>query len=727
MLIGRDMPKFLWGEAISYASWLRNRLPSRATPGHTPYDLVHGRRPDVSPAHEFGIKIYVHTNDAGKLEARAEEACFVGVDEESKGYRVYWPTRRRISVERNVSFVPSTVTVANDVPVEGELSSGRNNGAQHVVPPPVKPPSTPPNASQTLPIPTAPRATRMRPPVGYYKALNEGELASIAAADEEDISLTHWALATAEPEPTLQQALNGPDAVEWQEAIDYEISQLEKLGAWEVVDPPPRANIIPCHYVLATKRGPTGEKLKLRARLVANGQRQQHGLDYSETFAPTSNMSTIRTVLAMAAQNDWEIHQVDIKSAYLHAEIKEDIYMRPPPGYLRAGDEGKVLRLLRCLYGLKQAGFEWSEELASVFLKIGFTRSQIDQAVYFKRSADEHMVVTVSVDDMAVTSKRLQDITHFKDQLRHYFEISDLGELSWLLGLKVERDRSTRTITLSQNAYVDTILERFYLTDSKSAVIPMEVGTVLSIDQCPDTHAGLAEMHDVPYQRGIGSLMYAATSTRPDIAFAVATLSQFMRNPGRVHWEAAKRTMRYLKGTKDYGITLGSTDGGLEAYVDADWASQPHRHSMSGYVIMLNGGPVAWSSQKQPIIALSTAEAEYIALTAAAREVLYLQLLIEELYDIHSASTPVHCDNQSAIALASNNKFHARTKHIDIRYHFVRAHIQNGTFELRYCPTEDNVADAFTKPLPRPRLQKLRTMMGLGPARGGVLKEESVM
>jgi hypothetical protein len=193
-----------------------------------------------------------------------------------------------------------------------------------------------------------------------------------------------------------------------------------------------------------------------------------------------------------------------------------------------------------------------------------------------------------------------------------------------------------------------------------------------------------------------------------------------MRNPGRAHWEAVKRTIRYLKGTADYGLELGNTDEGLEAYVDADWASQPHRHSMSGYVIMLNGGPVAWSSRKQSIIALSTAESEYIALTAVAREVLYLQLLLAELYDSPPTPTPVYCDNQAAIALASNDKFHAQTKHIDICYHFVRAHVKNGTFELRYCPTDDNVADAFTKPLPRPRLQKLRTMMSVGHARGGV-------
>ena len=180
--------------------------------------------------------------------------------------------------------------------------------------------------------------------------------AELDLADEEVLT-HHLAMAAAEPEPMLQQALNGPDGVEWQEAINYEISQLEKLGTWEVVDTPRGTNIIPCHFILATKQGPDGEKLKLCACLIANSQRQQYRIDYHDTFAPTSNMSTIRMVLAQAAQRDWEIHQVDIKSAYLYAEVKEEIYMRAPPGYLKKGDEGKVLKLLRSLYGLKQAGF----------------------------------------------------------------------------------------------------------------------------------------------------------------------------------------------------------------------------------------------------------------------------------------------------------------------------------------------------------------------------------
>jgi hypothetical protein len=288
--------------------------------------------------------------------------------------------------------------------------------------------------------------------------------------------------------------LNGPDGVEWQEALDYKISQLEKLGTWEVADAPSGANIIPCHFVLATKHGPDSEKLKLHARLVANGQRQKYGVDYFDTFAPTANMSTICTVLTMAAQNDWEIHQVDIKSAYLYATIQEEIYMHAPPSYLTESQRGKVLWLRRSLPGLKQAGFEWAEELAGVFVKIGFSRSKVDQAVYYKCTLDEHIVITVSVDDMAVTSSHISHITRFKAQLRKFFEITDLGKLNWLLGLKVTRDWTARTITLSQKAYVDMIVEHFHMGDAKSAQTPMEPSLTLSVDQGPVT---ITEIHDM--------------------------------------------------------------------------------------------------------------------------------------------------------------------------------------------------------------------------------------
>jgi hypothetical protein len=267
---------------------------------------------------------------------------------------------------------------------------------------------------------------------------------TLMEASEMDLldKTTHleWALAVAEPEPSLHQALNRPDTTEWQEVLDYEISQLEKLGTWELADAPKGANIIPCHFMLATKRGPDGKKLKLWVQLVANGQHQQYGVDYFDMFTPMANMSTIHTVLAMAAQRDWEIHQVDIKSTYLYASIQEEIYMRAPPGYLKDSQRGKVLRLRRSLPGLKQANFEWAEELAGVFVELGFSHSKVDQAVYYKHTTDAHIIITVSVDDMAITANHTTHITQFKSQLHCYFEITDLSKLNWLLGLKVSRD-----------------------------------------------------------------------------------------------------------------------------------------------------------------------------------------------------------------------------------------------------------------------------------------------
>jgi hypothetical protein len=324
------------------------------------------------------------------------------------------------------------------------------------------------------------------------------------------------------------------------------------------------------------------------------------------------------------------------------------------------------------------------------------------------------MVITSSVDDMTVTSRYLKHIEDFKGQLREHFEITDLGELGWLLGLKVERDRQARTITLSQQAYVETVLQRFHMQDAKPEYVPMKPGTILSTDQSPSSQTELEDMKDIPYQRAIGSLMYAAVSTRPDIAFPVAILSQFMHNPGRAHWEAVKQILCHFQATRSMRLTLGSESAGLEAYIDTDWAQQPHQHSISGYVVLLNGGAVAWSARKQSLIALSTAEAKYIALTSIAREVLFIQALLNELYGPTPDSIPVYCDNQGAIALASNNKFHGRTKHIDLWYHYICELVKNGTLRLEYCPTDDNLADAFTKALPRPRLDKLRAKMSLG-------------
>jgi len=293
--------------------------------------------------------------------------------------------------------------------------------------------------------------------------------------------------------------------------------------------------------------------------------------------------------------------------------------------------------------------------------------------------------------------------------------MTDLGPISWLLGIKVTRDRKNHTITLSQQSYVDSILARFNFTDAKPLSIPMDLNIAFSKDQCPMTPDDIARMHRIPYREAIGSLMYASVSTRPDISFTMSTLSQFLDNPGPAHWEAVKQVFRYLLGTKNWGLTFGGRKEGLEGYTDADGALQEHRRTISGYAFIIDGGAISWSSRKQELITLSTTEAEYVASTHAAKEAIWLRNFIGEVFAPLTSPTTLHCDNQSAIAIATNGNFHARTKHIDICYHFIRFIVENGSLKLVYCPTDDMTVDTLTKALPSSKAKHFATSLGLQP------------
>jgi len=452
---------------------------------------------------------------------------------------------------------------------------------------------------------------------------------------------------------------------------------------------------------------------RYKARLVANSNTQREGIDFNETFAAVAKLPSVRAVLANAASQGWEIHQINIKNAYLNAELSETIYMHPPPGCLKPGQEGKVCRLIKCLYGTRQAGFEWYETLCEFFVEIRFTRSAVDHAVFFRHEGEFLSVVSVSTDDMAISGNTIESINWVKGEFKKRFGISDLGEIKWLLGLEVKYNKAARTLSISQSAYVDKLVERFGLDDANTISTPFEPSTILSSDQSPSTPPQTADMQNIPYKELVGSVAWSALATRPDILFPSSTLSQFMQNPGRAHWEAGKRVVRYLKGTRNYALNLTDPDEGIIAYVNADWGSQHHRHSISGHVVSLAGMPIAWGSKKQSIVALSSTEAEYVAMTNALKDVLWLRNLIAEIRAPITTPTPLHCDNQGAIALTHNNKFHPRTKHIDIHYHFIREAVENDHVLLSYCPTDAMIADVLTKALPRSKLLRFVEMLGL--------------
>jgi hypothetical protein len=406
--------------------------------------------------------------------------------------------------------------------------------------------------------------------------------------------------------------------------------------------------------------------------------------------------------------------------AYLKGELDEEIYMELPDGAKYPGKEGWVWRLKKPLYGLKQAGRQWKRKLDKAMEKLGFRKSRADDCLYILRENGKViLLVLVYVDDMALAGKTVATIKAFKTSLGNIFEITDLGELEHILGIQVERDRKARTITLNQTAYIEDLLYRHRLRDCAPVSTPLAVKDRLSTEQSPSTPAEQTEYNEyangLVYAECLGGVLYA-TQTRPDIQHAVGVCAQFSANPGRAHLEALKRIFRYLKGTARYGLTLGRKDGQLDliGWTDSDWAQDPDtRRSLGGFVFDIAGGSVSWSSKKQPTVALSTVEAEYMAASNATKEAIWLRVLLEDLGFPQMTATTIHADNQGCIALSKNPVAHSRAKHIDIRHHFIRERIARREIDLQFCPTTQMIADIFTKQLPREAFEKFRTALGV--------------
>ena len=755
MLIDSGLPKFLWLEAMKFAMWIRNRTTTHALAGKTPYKALYGITPVISNLHLWGSRIWVGSLTAGKLDPRGREGHFVGYDSESKGYQVYWTDSRTVGVEWDLIF--------KDRPADNELiilpepftSKTRPcppNPSQPPEPTPGPKPEASSPSNNPLPPPTSEptkvtetltnqepeqSVKRIRKPSPYVRDILEGKTNSgtargksrmpkglqpptgmMATSDEPNNEPVGTVLAsiaeiTFDDDPkSLKEATERSDWPEWEKAIADELALMGKYNVWDVVEEPSDANIVGCRWVFRIKRDANGKIQKYKARLVAQGFTQIYGLDFLDTFAPFSRLSAIRAVIALAASEDWELHQMDVKSAYLNSPIDAVIYMRLPPGY---GQRGMVAKLNRGIYGLRQSGNLWHKTLSSAFHELHLTHSAVDHGVFYSHDSDGTTILCSSTNDFLITASSAQRMATFKGNLSQHFEMSDLGELGWILGIRVKRNRTSRTVSISQAAYIDLVVKRFNLDTAPPLQTPIDPNAQISKAQSPADEKQRDDMRSVPYREAIGSLMYAAIGTRPDITFAVTLLSQFLENPGRAHWEQAKRVIRYLKGTRDHELVFGSA-GGVEGFCDANWGNDiDDRHSICGYVFTLNGGAISWSSKNQSVVALSSTEAEYIGITHAAKESTWIRHLLSELYSPQVLDYPltIHCDNKSAIELARNATFHSRKKHIAIRYHFIREALNNGVISLEHRGTDDMPADMFTKALIRLKLNKFSKYVGL--------------
>jgi hypothetical protein len=528
-----------------------------------------------------------------------------------------------------------------------------------------------------------------------------------------------FALTITDDDPrTVREAVDSEDGKLWKEAMVDEMASLHKNEAWDLVELPAGRKPIGSKWVFKKKMNVEGKVEKYKARLVAKGYSQVPGIDFGDIFSPVAKVTSIRLLLSVAAAFDFEIEQMDVKTTFLHGDLEEEIYMKQPEGFMVKGKKELVCRLKKSLYGLKQSPRMWYQKFDTYIRGLGFTRSKEDHCVYFKLIGDRVIYLVLYVDDMLLIGNDKEIIQDLKTQLFSKFDMKDLGAANYILGMEIKRDRANRKLWLNQRKYVETILQRFNMQDSKPVNVPIPVGVKLSAEQCPKTQEEEEDMSRVPYASAVGSLMYAMVCTRPDIAHAVGVLSRFMSNPGKEHWTAVKRVFRYLRGTSNYGLCYQGRPGlermlDIHGFVDADWAGDlDQRRSTSGYVFSLFGGAVSWMSKRQSVVALSTTEAEYIAATHASKEAVWLQRLCSSMGLVQQAIR-IDCDSQSAIFLAKNPAYHSKTKHIDVQYHFVRDMVEAKRVLLVKVDTLKNVADALTKSVSTQKFSWCRETMGV--------------
>ncbi|KAK9931774.1 hypothetical protein M0R45_019038 [Rubus argutus] len=427
--------------------------------------------------------------------------------------------------------------------------------------------------------------------------------------------------------------------------MDSEIESIEKNGTWILTDLPAGAKKIGVKWVYKTKLNKHGEIEKYKAHLVAKGYVQEYEIDYSEVFAPVARMDTVRMILALAAQRSWVVYQLDVKSTFLQGELAEDIYVEQPKGYVQKGAADKVYKLKKALYGLKQAPRAWFSRIEAYFLREGFERCHSDQTLFIKtNNGGNILIVSLYVDDLIYTGDNMVMIEEFKKSMMREFEMSNLGKMKYFLGIEVLQ--LSDGIFIDQKKYAMDVLKRFGMEGSNAVLNPIVPGFKISKDETG------VEVDATFYKQIVGSLMYL-TATRPDLMYAVSLISRYMSQPTELHHMAAKRILRYVQGTVNFGILYkkeGNRD--LAAFTDSDYAGcLEDRKSTSGYAFLLSSGAVAWSSKKQPIVTLSTTEAEFVAAAVCACQAVWMRRILEKLGHTQDGCTTVMYDNSSTIKL----------------------------------------------------------------------------
>ncbi len=709
MLNEHNLPEYFWAEAVNTSCYVINRTIVRKGLDKTPYEILKNKRPNVSYFKVFGCKCFIlnDKDNLGKFDAKSDEGIFLGYSLHSKAYRVF--NKRTLIVQESihVSFDESNpfannnkdeddVLVLNKSVNELKLNENVNSSVDDSINVEKTPNKDKENNDSSLP-----KSWKFVNNHPFENILGEPSSGILTRSSLKNVCNNLAFVSQIEPKD-----INEAEKDEfWLLAMQEELLQFERNNVWSLVPTPKDKTIIGTKWVYRNKKDDTGLIIRNKARLVAQGYNQQEGIDYDETYAPVARLEAIRMLLAYACYKDFKLFQMDVKSAFLNGFISEDIYVKQPPGFENHIFPNHVYKLNKALYGLKQAPRAWYDRLSGFLLENDFVRGKMDSTLFIKTLNNDMLLVQIYVDDIIFGSTNENLCKDFSEFMQKEFEMSMMGELNFFLGLQIKQTKNG--VFINQSKYIKDLLVKYGLENSKSLGTPMSTSIKLDIDEKEKS------VNTTLYRGMIGSLLYL-TASRPDIMFSVCLCARFQANPKESHLCAVKRIFRYLNGTKDLGLWYPKTTSfELVSYSDADFAGcKIDRKSTSGTCHFLGHSLVSWFSKKQNSVALSTAEAEYIAAGSSCAQTLYMKQQLED-FKISFQNTPIFCDNTSAICLTRNPILHSRTKHIEIRHHFLRDHVQKGDVRLEFISTDLQLADIFTKPLPEDRFTFICRELGM--------------
>ena len=750
MMSHSTLPNSMWGEALKTAVHIINKVPTKSIK-KTPYELWTNRKPSLKYMHIWGCpaEVKVYNPHERSLDSRTVSGYFIGYPERSRGYRFFCPSHSMRIVEFDRAFFLedgriSGSTIKNFVfeesqedvitPHQEYIEGGNDNPHRETevylpqavpmrsniqrkrVPPqelsdvhPQEQPTVQPVMDQFIDEPhegqqaTLRRSSRERRPTissDYYVYL-AGEDLSQRSNDPS----------------TFSQAINCVDSSHWLNAMKDELVSMDRNQVWDNVELPSGKRPIGCKWIYKTKLNPDGSIERYKARLVAKGFTQREGIDYYETYAPVSSKDSLRIVMALVAHFDLELHQMDVKTAFLNGELNEEVYMQQPQGFEIKGKEHMVCKLKRSIYGLKQASRQWYFKFNEVIMKYGFKENIVDQCIYLKKGGSAWILLVLYVDDLLLASTNLSLLTETKNLLSQNFDMKDMGEAHYVIGIEIHRDRTLGILGLSQRSYISNVLHRFLMENCAPGKAPIVKGDKLRKLEGPHSDTERLTMKEKPYAAVVGSLNYAQTCTRPDLAFVTRYLGRYQSDPGLSHWQAAKKVLRYLQGTKNLMLTYKRTKQlEIVGFSDSDYAGcLDSRKSTSGYIFMLTGGAVSWSSKKQKTVAASTMEAEYIACFHTTSQAVWIRNFISHLGVVDSIKKPlkIYCDNEASVKFSNNNKSSSACKHMEVKFLIVKERIRDQLVSIEHIGTEEMLADPLTKALPPSTYSGHVSKMGL--------------